>query len=89
LDSEIEELSRKAKIVSYLTTGLEFIGGNKEHTSVNTLHFIKESINPNSKYRQVAANQVINAMYGTQNLTYSPEVLPLYLNIKNPLESDF
>ena len=89
LDSEIKELDRRARVLSNLKHGLEFVGNNKEHTSINTLHFIKEAINPNSRYRQLAANQLINAMYGTQDLYYSPDVFPVFLSIKSPHESDY
>jgi len=88
-DKEIEELNRRVRIVSFLDDGLSFIGGNRDRTVVNTLNFIKEPINPTSPYRQIAANRVINAMYGTTDQIYSPEVLRLYGNFESPLLSDF
>jgi hypothetical protein len=85
----IDELNRRAHIVGFLDDGLSFIGGNRDRTVVNTLNFIKEPVNPTSPYRQIAADRTINAMYGTTDQIYSPEVLRLYGNFESPLLSDF
>ena len=89
INNDIEELYRKAKIVDYFNTGIDFLKGDRTKSSINTLRFIKESINPNSPYRQYAANRLINTLYNTNDLIYSPEVFPVFLNIKAPLVSDF
>ena len=89
IDIELEELDTKIKNIYNLNLGLDYLKGDRSKTSVNTLHFIKSSINSKSPYRQIAANKLINILYGTKNLKYSPKVFPVYLNIKNPLSSDF
>lgn len=89
IDIELEELDTKIKNIYNLNLGLDYLKGDRSKTSVNTLYFIKSSINSKSPYRQIAANKLINILYGTKNLKYSPKVFPVYLNIKNPLSSDF
>ena len=89
IEKDIDELNRKAEVVSFLNRGLEYLSGDRSKTSINTLYFIKEAINSKSPYRQRAANKLINILYGTDNLIYSPEVFSVFLNIKNPLISDF
>lgn len=89
IDIELEELDTKIKNIYNLNLGLDYLKGDRSKTSVNTLYFIKGSINSKSPYRQIAANKLINILYGTKNLKYSPKVFPVYLNIKNPLSSDF
>lgn len=89
IDKELEELNTKIKNIYHLNLGLDYLRGDRSKTSVNTLHFIKGSINSKSPYRQIAANMLINILYGTENLKYSPNVFPIFLNIKNPLISDF
>ena len=89
IEKDIDELNRKAEVVSFLNRGLEYLSGDRSKTSINTLYFIKEAINSKSPYRQKAANKLINILYGTDNLIYSPEVFSVFLNIKNPLISDF
>ena len=89
IDKELEELNTKIKNIYHLNLGLDYLRGDRSKTSVNTLHFIKGSINSKSPYRQIAANMLINILYGTENLKYSPKVFPIFLNIKNPLISDF
>jgi hypothetical protein len=88
-NKKIDELDRRARIVDFLNRGLSFIGGNRDKTVVNTLNFIKEPVNPTSPYRQIAADRVINTMYGTTDQIYSPEVFRLYGNFESPLLSDF
>lgn len=89
IDIELEELDTKIKNIYNLNLGLDYLKGDRSKTSVNTLYFIKSSTNSKSPYRQIAANKLINILYGTKNLKYSPKVFPVYLNIKNPLSSDF
>lgn len=89
LDSQIKDLQHKVEVLQNFNSGMKFISGDKTQASVNALHFIKEVINDNSPHRQFAANQLINLLYGTQDLVYSPEVLPVFLNIKSPLITDF
>lgn len=89
INNDIEELYRKVKIVDYFNTGIDFLKGDRIKSSINTLHFIKEFINSNSPYRQYAANKLINILYDSNDLIYSPEVFPVFLNIKSPLISDF
>ena len=89
IEKDINELYRKAKVADFFNRGLEYLSGDKTKTSVNTLKFIKESINSESPYRQKAANKLINILYGTDNLVYSPEVFPVFLNIRTPLNSNF
>ena len=83
------ELTHKIEVLNLYDSGLSFLKGERNKAVVNTLNFIKESINANSPFRQVAANRLINLLYGTENLTYSPDVLEVFLNIRTPLESDF
>lgn len=89
VEKDINELYKKAKVVDFFNKGLEYLSGDKTKTSVNTLNFIKESINSESPYRQKAANKLINILYGTDNLVYSPEVFSVFLNIRTPLTSNF
>lgn len=89
IDNVIDELNHKIKVLYNYQLGLEYLSGNRQKTSINTLHFIKEVINDNSPYRQIAANRLINILYGTQDLIYSPNVIPVFLNIKNSHNSDY
>lgn len=89
IDDTISELNHKIKVLYNYEIGLGYLGGDRLKTSVNTLHFIEETINGNSPYRQVAANKLINILYNTEDLIYSPDVLPVFLNIKEPHNSDY
>ena len=89
LDKEIIELLHKTDVLYKYLLGIDFLKGNRTNTSINTLNFINEQINESSPFRQIAANRLINLLYGTTNLEYSPKIFPVFLNIKNPLETDF
>lgn len=89
LDKELKSLYDKVKISDFYHTGIKYLSGDRSSSVVNTLHFIDLAINPNSEFRQDAADKVLNASYGTNNLTYSPYVFPVFLNIKDPFVTDY
>lgn len=89
LDKELKSLYDKVKISNFYHTGIKYLSGDRSSSVVNTLHFIDLAINPNSEFRQDAADKVLNASYGTNNLTYSPYVFPVFLNIKDPFVTDY
>ena len=89
INKDIEEVRRKAEVASNFKLGLQYLSGDRSKTSVNTFRFIKETKNADSPHRQAAANKLINILYGTDNLVYSPEVFPVFLNIRQPQRSDY
>lgn len=89
LDKELKSLYDKVKISDFYHTGIKYLSGDRSSSVVNTLHFIDLAINPNSEFRQDAADKVLNTSYGTNNLTYSPYVFPVFLNIKDPFVTDY
>lgn len=89
LDKELKSLYDKVKISDFYHTGIKYLSGDRSSSVVNTLHFIDLAINPNSEFRQDAADKVLNVSYGTNNLTYSPYVFPVFLNIKDPFVTDY
>lgn len=87
--TEREEAYRRARVVDHLNSGLSYLSGDRSRSQINTLHFINEPVRADSKYRQIAANEYLNAAYNTKNLKYSPDVIPVYLNMEKPLVTDF
>lgn len=89
IDKIINELNDKIKVLYNYKLGLSYLSGDRSKASINTLHFIKETISKNSQYRQIAANKLINVLYNTEDLVYSPDILPVFLSIRNPQNSDY
>jgi len=91
LNSRVDFLSNEgAKLASNYHQGVNFLKGNKNGNSINPLNVIKNDVDniSNNSFTDYAKDITLNALYGTEDLKYSSKVVPVMLNIKNPVVRD-
>ncbi|MCF7833757.1 MAG: hypothetical protein K9L98_00285 [Candidatus Pacebacteria bacterium] len=68
--------------------GVNYLKGEKGHNSVNPLNAINHSKTLSGKFKEVSQDKIVNILFGTEDLKYSPKVLSIVLDMRDPIIRD-